>query len=79
MQLYSINRPSQKILKSYHAFMYDSIPYFPQTLRGFHFRFTDRSGCLVMISDYMINPPILIYPTPPLGQDMTQGQFLSGV
>ena len=21
----------------------------------------------------------LIYPTPPLGQDMTQGQFLSGV
>ena len=22
---------------------------------------------------------ISIYPTPPLGQDMTQGQFLSGV
>ena len=22
---------------------------------------------------------ITIYPTPPLGQDMTQGQFLSGV
>ena len=25
---------------------------------------------------YVIDP---IYPTPPLGQDMTQGQFLSGV
>ena len=25
---------------------------------------------------FLINP---IYPTPPLGQDMTQGQFLSGV
>ncbi len=24
----------------------------------------------------MVNP---IYPTPPLGQDMTQGQFLNGV
>ena len=24
-------------------------------------------------------PLIHIYPTPPLGQDMTQGQFLSGV
>ena len=24
-----------------------------------------------------INDPI--YPTPPLGQDMTQGQFLSGI
>ena len=23
--------------------------------------------------------PDTIYPTPPLGQDMTQGQFLSGV
>ena len=40
---------------------------------------------------FMISPNILnifrhsvvlvgtIYPTPPLGQDMTQGQFLSGV
>ena len=27
-------------------------------------------------SQYYNNP---IYPTPPLGQDMTQGQFLSGV
>ncbi len=27
--------------------------------------------------DYLIPDPI--YPTPPLGQDMTQGQFLSGV
>ena len=25
---------------------------------------------------YLLDP---IYPTPPLGQDMTQGQFLSGV
>ena len=25
------------------------------------------------------NPGDHIYPTPPLGQDMTQGQFLSGV
>ena len=25
------------------------------------------------------NPNDTIYPTPPLGQDMTQGQFLSGV
>ena len=30
--------------------------------------------------DYIkINRPYPIYPTPPLGQDMTQGQFLSGV
>ena len=26
--------------------------------------------------DLVLDP---IYPTPPLGQDMTQGQFLSGV
>ena len=26
-----------------------------------------------------IQPAYHIYPTPPLGQDMTQGQFLSGV
>ena len=26
---------------------------------------------------YVLEAPI--YPTPPLGQDMTQGQFLSGV
>ena len=30
---------------------------------------------------YLIQPFLTyhIYPTPPLGQDMTQGQFLSGV
>ena len=28
--------------------------------------------CVLLVSD-------TIYPTPPLGQDMTQGQFLSGV
>ena len=26
-----------------------------------------------------VQAPDPIYPTPPLGQDMTQGQFLSGV
>ena len=30
------------------------------------------------VNDY-VPPPYHIYPTPPLGQDMTQGQFLSGL
>ena len=29
--------------------------------------------------EYLYEEAIYIYPTPPLGQDMTQGQFLSGV
>ena len=34
----------------------------------------------IKISTHNVNPFILSYlPTPPLGQDMTQGQFLSGV
>ena len=42
---------------------------------------TDASAAIDRLStrwksDLSYNP---IYPTPPLGQDMTQGQFLSGV
>ena len=33
--------------------------------------------CMEKMLERQINDPI--YPTPPLGQDMTQGQFLSGV
>ena len=32
--------------------------------------------CVYMCADAFLGT---IYPTPPLGQDMTQGQFLSGV
>ena len=40
-------------------------------IRGAYDKFTDffRMGTFIDT----------IYPTPPLGQDMTQGQFLSGV
>ena len=33
----------------------------------------------VSLNSAVIIPVYRIYPTPPLGQDMTQGQFLSGV
>ena len=33
----------------------------------------------IHIGTYMCLYVYPIYPTPPLGQDMTQGQFLSGV
>ena len=33
----------------------------------------------VKIPDIAVNPSLSYLPTPPLGQDMTQGQFLSGV
>ena len=35
-----------------------------------------RTGIRKSLEEYSYDP---IYPTPPLGQDMTQGQFLSGV
>ena len=35
--------------------------------------------CNLDLFDYFSNPKDPIYPTPPLGQDITQGQFLSGV
>ena len=37
----------------------------------------DRYGSFLIFILYSLYHPI--YPTPPLGQDMTQGQFLSGV
>ena len=33
----------------------------------------------VQIKELMLNINNYIFPTPPLGQDTTQGQFLSGV
>ena len=34
---------------------------------------------IISIREQYLKPFNHIYPTPPLGQDMTQGQFLSGV
>ena len=38
-----------------------------------------RSFCLLTVKCQNSSMMMLIYPTPPFGQDMTQGQFLSGV
>ena len=45
-------------------------------------KFSDFSAHSFVVSNIPINTKqfeYIIYPTPPLGQDMTQGQFLSGV
>ena len=36
----------------------------------------EKNEWQIDLTIFRFNP---IYPTPPLGQDMTQGQFLSGV
>ena len=36
-----------------------------------------KRGVMVKVQDY--SQEVHIYPTPPLGQDMTQSHFLSGV
>ena len=53
---------------------------FPLTGGEPHFRFGVPANHLASLSPLPVSGDLRYYlPTPPLGQDMTQGQFLSGV
>ena len=39
----------------------------------------DSVGPMLILSTFLLFEPLSYLPTPPLGQDMTQGQFLSGI
>ena len=54
-----------------------NIPFLLSSLLGIQFKYS--SEFFICWTTWNFSFDIHIYPTPPLGQDMTQGQFLSGV